>query len=562
MKNIAIIACGQNTANHCHEQLAEFISSLANIQAFCTAKQLPHNLNADLVVFTSQRAFDEGNVCLAPDVPFIIAHRAINYHEIEKLLALPAGTDVLLVNDYIGTAEDVIVLLQTMGIDHLNYYAYAPGMPLLHPTSIAVTPGEAALVPKKIPSIIDIGTRQLDITTLVQIFEHFNWMDDYGKFLSAHYIYDIIKLTKLSYRYKNKANHLQEELLRIENTLHKNHKPKTQAIYHFDDIIGNSPQLRQTIALAKKFATSESTILIESESGTGKELLAQSIHNASSRSKGPFIAVNFAAITESLMDSELFGYVEGAFTGAARHGAIGLFEHANHGTIFLDEIGDVPLALQVKLLRVLQEKEIRRVGSVIPIHIDVRVIAATNQDLQSLVQQGKFRRDLYYRLNVLPLTLPPLVQRGTDVLLLAKHTLQQLDSRFDSLHAMLWFQHIEKELQRYSWPGNIRELQNVVEYLHNVCGHRCPKISDLPQKLVNELSPSEPAALPPTQQLRQKILLEIQKANAHGVTIGRRTLAALLQIPENKIRNQLQELANDGIIHISRGRGGIHLQKL
>ena len=127
---------------------------------------------------------------------------------------------------------------------------------------------------------------------------------------------------------------------------------------------------------------------------------------------------------------------------------------------------------------------------------------------------------------------------------------------------MLWFQHIEKELQHYSWPGNIRELQNVVEYLHNVCGHRCPEISDLPHKLVRELSPSDSSSASPKQQLRQRILLEIQKANAQGVNIGRRTLAALLQIPENQIRNQLQELVADEIIHVSRGRGGIHLQKL
>ncbi len=558
MKNIAIIACGQNTADHCREQLAKIIGSEANLQSFCTAMRTHKQVDADLIVFTSQIAFDGGQDFLPPHTPFIIAQRAINYNEIEKLLAVPAGTDVLLVNDHIDTAENVIVLLQTMGIDHLNYYAYAPGMPRTHETNIAVTPGEAQFVPKEIQTIIDIGTRQLDITALVQILEHFHALSEYGNLLSAYYIHDIIKLTKLSFQYKNKAIRLKDELARLESTIRKTPGQHARAAYHFEDIIGNAPALRHTIALAQKFAASESTILIESESGTGKELLAQSIHNASPRAKGPFVAVNFAAVTESLMDSELFGYVEGAFTGAARHGAVGLFEHANHGTIFLDEIGDVPLALQAKLLRVLQEKEIRRVGGVIPIHIDVRVIAATNQDLAALVRQGKFRRDLYYRLSVLPLALPPLANRGTDILLLAKHILRQLDSRMDDLQASIWFSHIKDCLLQYAWPGNIRELQNAVEYLHSVCGHRCPECSDLPPNLQRRSAVHAASPLP-ARPLGERIRDEIRRANAAGETIGRRSLAARLSAPESRIRAELKALEKEGAIRLTRGRGGIRM---
>ena len=253
----------------------------------------------------------------------------------------------------------------------------------------------------------------------------------------------------------------------------------TQTQPCFDKIIGRSPALLSLLDTVARIAPTTASVLITGESGTGKELMAQSIHNASGRANGPFVAVNFAAITESLLDSELFGYVEGAFTGASRHGASGLFERANHGTIFLDEIGDAPLSFQVKLLRVLQEREIRRVGSAVPIHIDVRIIAATNQDLKELVRQGRFREDLYYRLSVLPLTLPPLVERKEDIPVLVSTFLQSFFLDMGVRETREWMEGILPILLQYSWPGNIRELQNVVEYLANVCDGN-PRPEDLP----------------------------------------------------------------------------------
>ena len=197
------------------------------------------------------------------------------------------------------------------------------------------------------------------------------------------------------------------------------------ARYVFPDIKTASPEMKKCIDLAREIARSDLTVLVTGESGTGKELLAQSIHNASGRRMQPFVAFNCAAVAESLMESELFGYEGGSFTGALREGKAGLFEQANHGTVLLDEIGDMPFVLQVKLLRVLQERQVMRVGSSKVIDVDIRVIAATNRDLRQKIQSGTFREDLYYRLNVLPLRVPPLRERPEDILFLLGHFLEQ-----------------------------------------------------------------------------------------------------------------------------------------
>ena len=233
--------------------------------------------------------------------------------------------------------------------------------------------------------------------------------------------------------------------------------------HYFNEIIGNSEIINSTIKLSKKFSKTELTILLEGESGTGKELFAQAIHNYSSRKNGPFVALNFAALPENLVESELFGYEEGSFTGAKRGGKAGLFEEAHQGTIFLDEIGDAPLDVQKKLLRVLEEREVRRVGSSLVTSVDVRIIAATNQSLDSLVKKKEFRRDLFYRLCTLPIYIPPLHRRKGDVFLLISYFAENLYQR-----KLLLSSGLEEYFMNYSWPGNIRELQNLVKYLCNV----------------------------------------------------------------------------------------------
>lgn len=235
--------------------------------------------------------------------------------------------------------------------------------------------------------------------------------------------------------------------------------------YTFTDIIGQSPQTLKAISKAKKFARSDANVLIFGESGTGKELFAQSIHNASSRGNEPFLAVNCGAIPENLLESELFGYSDGAFTGALKGGKAGLFEAAHNGTIFLDEIGELPLSMQVKLLRVLQEKMVRRVGSAAATPINVRVITATNVNLIESIQEGKFRMDLYYRIAILNLFLPKLDQRHEDIGLLVKQFTFKQYAKFYSMIEK-YYEDIIPLLEQHRWMGNVRELENTIERLY------------------------------------------------------------------------------------------------
>ena len=234
-----------------------------------------------------------------------------------------------------------------------------------------------------------------------------------------------------------------------------------EAKYTFEDIMGNSETMKFSIEQAKQAAETRATVLLRGESGTGKELFAHAIHNASDRKYNQFVRVNCAALSESLLESELFGYEEGAFTGARRGGKKGLFEEANGGTIFLDEIGELKPSTQAKLLRVLQEKEVLRVGGTKSIPIDVRVIAATNVYLEKAIQEKRFREDLYYRLNVLPIHIPPLRMRKEDLVDLARHLIKKFNQEYGRSVEEIDLEAIQT-LHQYSWPGNVRELENVL----------------------------------------------------------------------------------------------------
>ena len=265
------------------------------------------------------------------------------------------------------------------------------------------------------------------------------------------------------------------------------------ARYVFEDIIGKSSSIKNVINNARNIASSPSTILIEGESGTGKEVLAQSIHNASDRKNNSFVAINCGAIPKNLIESELFGYEDGAFTGAKRGGMPGKFELANGGTLFLDEIGEMPLDMQVNLLRVLQEGSVTRIGSSRYIPIDVRIIAATNKELRKEIEKGTFRRDLYYRLSVIPIRLPPLRDREDDIMLLFKHFLsvkaEKLRKPIPSISDEIY-----SNILTYNWPGNIREIENFVENIVNLDGNTTFDIENKQDevrcitKYVNEIS--------------------------------------------------------------------------
>lgn len=305
---------------------------------------------------------------------------------------------------------------------------------------------------------------------------------------------------------------------RVDRHLRARQSPRhPTARYELEHLIGSGASITSAKARAAHCARSQATVLIVGESGTGKELLAQGIHNASSRRRQPFVAINCAAFPEALLEGELFGHDEGAFTGARRGGRAGLFEAAHTGTIFLDEVGEMPVSLQTRLLRVLQEREILRIGATEPVPIDVRVIAATHRDLKAMVAAGEFRSDLYYRLNILSVTLPPLRERREDLPQLWGHLLEKVSSRVGMPAAPLepvW-QELLAQSAAYAWPGNVRELENIVERL---VVHGDELASGAPQAL-RELVPEWFQATPPVLPL-------IERRRSHEARHTRDVLAA------------------------------------
>lgn len=256
-----------------------------------------------------------------------------------------------------------------------------------------------------------------------------------------------------------------EVLERANRRIRSSRRPnRFNARYHLYQILGESQSIRTAARLAEQYARTHSTVLITGESGTGKELLAQGIHNASPRLKGPFVAINCAALPETLLESELFGYEEGAFSGSRKGGKPGLFELAHTGTIFLDEIGDMPLSLQTRLLRVLQEQEVLRLGGTEPTPINVRIIAATHRNLTQRMADGDFREDLYYRINILRLYVPPLRERPQDIPELARHLAKDVSARLGMhVDTRALLDTLMPALTAYRWPGNVREMENVIE---------------------------------------------------------------------------------------------------
>ena len=649
MPKLVIISFGKPTGEAICKQLRSLLSPRLEIAYYYINYLPPKNLTADLIIYSSTYAFKHLSQYISPQIPYLLVRRSINYHEINPLFNLPNNTNALLVNDTKESCYQTILLLQTSGIDHINFYPYYPGATDYPKLDIAITPGEPQFTPSFVKQLIDIKTRLVDITSIIEILNHFNLLDDFSDVISAKYVHDIINLTKTSNKLLRDNNIIKERFKAIINTVHDGliainqenkislfnpvaeqlfeqqadsilgkdiaevfdkkliratenvnkegllklsahdivisetalHKGRLYVLkdvseihrleesvrrrlyqeqniarYTFDNFVGRSPALLKTISLAKKMAKSNSTVFIQGESGTGKELLAQSIHNASMRSSGPFVAINFAALSETLLESELFGYVEGSFTGAKRGGAPGLFEAAHKGTLFLDEIGDAPLPFQVKLLRVLQEHQIRRVGSNKIIPIDVRIIVATNHNLKEHIKLGLMREDLYYRLNVLPLKIPPLRKRREDILSLCYafyHKYKPLANNVET-----YFSQIAPYLETYTWPGNIRELQNVIEYLTSICPDTIPTRDDLPEDIKTQLF----TQTNPQINLTEEIFAEIKNCNQEHKPIGRRSLAQKFSLPESKIRQILDNLTKNNRITIKSGKYGLQIKNL
>ncbi|MGG3468536.1 sigma 54-interacting transcriptional regulator [Neobacillus pocheonensis] len=554
-------------------------------------KQITDFFNGKVTIVSSEQCMDYGPIDVIllsnkelhndyyPEEKVLIARRTINIAKLEELIALPAGTECLVVNNLASTAAETIDILENFGFE-LKFYPYYPGIKTYQKVEVAIIPEALEMVPKGIKRMIDIGLRPLDFSTLIELSLKLNINIDRANIQSARYVQEIIKLSrKLSHSFKEVA-HLNHQLDAILNTVHdgilatddekniikinrsaksmlginsseneiigkkvseilpklplenlvnddlspnndvisyndrkliisnssivvnqesigdvtafqdvtriqaleqeirkKIQKKGFSSKYSIKDIIGKSPRINDILHIMEKLAKTDRTVLILGENGTGKELFAHSVHQLSSRKNGPFIPVNFAGLPDSLAESELFGYEDGTFTGAIKGGKQGLFELAHNGTIFLDEIGDAPKNLQTLLLRVLQEKQVMRVGGRSIIPINVRVIAATNKDLKKMVEEGSFREDLYYRLFVLPLRVPPLRDRKEDIPELINHFLQQFCPDIPIIS-----DDVMDVLVTYDWPGNVRELASVVQYMVTVMENNFITLHDLPEQ--------------------------------------------------------------------------------
>ena len=325
---------------------------------------------------------------------------------------------------------------------------------------------------------------------------------------------DVREMAKELIELENKINEYKGEIERLQDSR-----------YTFNNIITQNPKMEYLKKLGRTAARSNSTVLILGESGTGKELFAQAIHKASYRKFGPFIPINCAAIPKELLESELFGYEAGAFTGARKEGKPGKFELANGGTIFLDEIGDMPLEMQVKLLRVLEEKEFERVGGNKKITLDARIIAATNEKIEEAVEKGKFREDLYYRLNVINIDIPPLRDRKEDIPLLCDHLIEYLSKELNTDKKKIDERTMEI-LMEYHWPGNVRELRNVLERAITLSSQKLILPNHLPERLVkNKMEIKDGERVYPLKEVvaeaeKEAIIAALNQAK------GNKTLAA------------------------------------
>ncbi len=370
------------------------------------------------------------------------------------------------------------------------------------------------------------------------------------------------------------AKEVEELELKLRTQLRTNGHT---ARFHFSDIVTNSPSMKRVVSRAQRMAPNDLGVLILGENGTGKELFAHSLHNASLRANFPFVAVNCSALPESLLESELFGYEDGAFTGAKKGGKPGLFEQAHRGTIFLDEIGDISPHLQTRLLRVVQQKEIIKVGGTRVLPVDVRVIAATNRNLVTMIKEEKFREDLYYRLKVLQIEVPPLRERKEDIPYLAQHFLKKKKMLMELPEPIM------DVITQYHWPGNVRELENTIEYV-TIMNDGDLQIEDLPfsigEAVMQVASASDKMAQPrlavnrrdeklvPAEYVEmnvERLLLElVLEAKVRGLHTGRKHLMQLARergvlLTENMIRKQVDALRQKGLVNVQIGRAGCQL---
>lgn len=412
----------------------------------------------------------------------LIFSNVTNYnHLLHKLDEERNSSEIL--NTVMETAYDGMVIINKLGIITMMSKAYTDFLGIRREDAIGKHVTEV-IENTRMPIVLETGNEEVAQLQRIK-----------GNYMIASRI-PIIKngeiigvVGKVLFRNVRELNSLYKRISNIEKEL-ATYKSKLRefntASYFLEDIIGESDSIIVAKAIVKKAAHTSSNVLILGESGTGKEIFAHAIHSESSRHEGPFVKVNCAAIPSDLLESELFGYEAGAFTGAKKEGKIGKFEIANEGTIFLDEIGDMPLHMQVKLLRVIQEREVEKVGSVASKKINIRIIAATNRKLEKLVSEGKFREDLYYRLNVVTIEIPPLRERGNDIILISNHLIKKLSVDLDKKVKGI-SKEAEHYLRTYEWKGNVRELENILERAINIMGDsEIIDVDDLPKEITGK----------------------------------------------------------------------------
>ncbi|WP_160687092.1 sigma-54-dependent Fis family transcriptional regulator [Clostridium sp. C2-6-12] len=452
---------------------------------------------------------------------------------LEKLDKERNSSEIL--NTVIETAYDGMVIIDKMGIITMMSKAYTDFLGIKREDAIGKHVTEV-IENTRMPIVLETG--QEEVAQLHKIK---------GNYMIASRI-PIIKngetigvVGKVLFRNVKELNSLYKKIGAIEKEL-ENYKSKLKefntASYSIENIIGESASIMEAKAIVQKAAHTNSNVLILGESGTGKEIFAHAIHSESNRHEGPFVKVNCAAIPSDLLESELFGYEAGAFTGAKKEGKIGKFEIANEGTIFLDEIGDMPLHMQVKLLRVIQEREVEKVGGVATRKINIRIIAATNRNLEKLVSEGTFREDLYYRLNVVTIEIPPLRERGSDIILISNHLIKKLSIDLGKKVKGI-SKEAEQYLKIYEWKGNVRELENVLERAINFMGDReIIDVDDLPKEVTGKKASIIPKRLQDVLEESEKnaIILALRASD------GNKTKAAkILDIGRTSLYEKIEK---------------------
>ena len=366
--------------------------------------------------------------------------------------------------------------------------------------------GNITFISPSFVELFDLNEKEVEDVPIDTIFPHFELtkvfktgvaeISDFMEVKGINYIVHRIPvyqeeqiigaIGKIVYRQLHEVRERFKSYEKLEKQNDFSTKKAETSRFTFDEILSHNPQMEKLFRSGMKAAKGKTTIMIRGESGTGKELFAHAIHSASNRKNGPFITVNCAAIPEHLLESEFFGYDEGAFTGAKQKGKVGKFEMAHGGTLFLDEVGDMSLQLQAKLLRVLQEREFYRVGGTNRISVDVRIITATHRKLEEMVEGGKFREDLFYRLNVISIEIPPLRKRKEDILLLSHFFITELNKQ-NGTSITGWDPLVEQALMEYDWPGNVRELRNVFERAMVFAENGMISLEDLPEYLLKKI---------------------------------------------------------------------------